>query len=124
MQTTTVLRSVRLPSDVDNRVVAYAKANRCPYTRAVIDILSENLAGPSWRGIDQIAADLRVAAERQHALNLTGDLLRAVDALLGALGRSEPQQIEQAIIDTRKTVDVINLEAQRDLRRVRTTGKR
>ena len=116
--------SVRLPADIKRRVEHLAAANKHTFSRALVDLLAENMDGPSWRTIDQIAADLRVIIERQHAVNMMGDLLRAVDRLLGALARADQREIETATIDTRKAVEVINLQAQLDLRRAHTTGTR
>jgi hypothetical protein len=116
--------SVRLPADIRQRLEKDAAAHRVSFSRALINRLTENMDGPSWRAIDHIAADLRVVSDRQHAVNLMGDLLRAVDNLLGALARGDQQQIETATIDTRKAVDVINLTAQLDLRRAHTTGQK
>jgi predicted transcriptional regulator len=114
--------SVRLPGDIKQRVDKIAADNRLTFSRALTNLLAENIDGPSWRAIDQIAADLRVVSDRQHTQNLLGDLTRATDNLLKALALGDQSQIEVTTIDARRAVDMINREAQFDIRRAHTTG--
>jgi hypothetical protein len=116
--------SVRLPIDIKLRVEKLAAAQRINFSRALVNLLAENIEGPSWREIDAIAADLRVASQHQHKVNLLGDLTRATDNLLGAIARADKQQIELAVIDARRVVDVVDLVAKLDVRRAHTTGAR
>jgi hypothetical protein len=90
---------LRLPSDVMKLVETKAKKEQWPLNRAVINLLASIPLLEKIRDFDEVLGDLKVWNARQSArvtwLDLSEELLNAVDAVLKTQGSARDAAIDQ-----------------------------
>jgi hypothetical protein len=117
----TVQINLRIKEELRRKLEAEATRMGQSMNGVIIDRIELSFRNQQLRDIDQIARDLKVAAEQQHTKNLLGDLVRDVEALTKALASASlDEHAQAALAKAQQTVAVVSYE---ELRRAHTTGQ-
>jgi hypothetical protein len=116
--------NLRLPPDLKQRLDKAARGKGRTLTAEILQRLQATFTDFPTRTLEEIADQLMPAVEMNHAENVLGDLLRALDAWHDARRANYPVAIERTTIDLDRAAQVADLTVQQAARRRHTTGAR
>lgn len=127
-ETSFLTYKLRIRETLRRKIAAAAEKNKVSANYEMVSRLEHSFEQPEIFTISDVAEDLRILWARYgdaiHELNKQGDLMRAAEALMKAVEQlpeiSKP--IQAALIKTKSAITLIELEAAKLPRRMRTTG--
>jgi len=129
--TAIVQYKLRIREALRRRIEAAAKARRVSANAEMAQRLEQSFEQREHVSVALSASSLEVITARLgellHAINVQGDLLRAVEELLAAIEESKMQkrpEVEAAAAKVKRVTTMIDLEAKALARRAHTTGER
>jgi len=126
-KTTAIVQfSLRIREGLRRRLEAAAKARGVSTNYEITSRLERSLDEESLFNLFNISSDMGTIWARCsgaiHELNKQGDLLRAAEALVEQVKQLPDANIKKAVADVEQVVRMIDIEAARFARRMRTQG--